>query len=149
MRVQQGQTQDLRAVKAAGRLMLFGFALTVVVRGPYWLWTWYLVGPVLGAVNMVFSSTVLFFADLMLTALFGLATPVVGVGMIVSPARFRRIGHALGWVLAIDTAPYLAVLLWVAALQLGWGADLLGPATAGNLTLAGIAVMIVRRTREL
>jgi len=129
--------------------MLLGFALTVVVRGTYWLWTWLLIGPVFGPVNVVPTkpSTVLFYAELLFTGLFALATPVVCVGLIARPARLRRIGHALGWAFAIDTAVYLIVFLWIAVFELGWGADLLAPATVGNLVLAGIAVTIVRWTR--
>jgi hypothetical protein len=129
--------------------MLFGFALTVVVRGVYWRWTWWFIGPVLGAVNLVPTepSIVLFVAELLLTGLLGLATPVIGVGMVVRPGRFRQIGHALGWIFAIDTAAYLIVFLCLAGFELGWGADLLVPATAGNLGLAGIAVTVARWTQ--
>jgi len=130
--------------------MLFGFALTVLVRGWYWLVTGYFIGPVLGSTNFFPSrpSMVLYLAERLLTGLFVVATLVVCLGMMARPAWFRQVGHVFAWVLTVDTAIYLITFLWVAVFELDWGAGLLVPATAGNLILAGIAVTLIRWTRS-
>jgi hypothetical protein len=144
-----GDLQSLGRSRRAGHLLLLGFLVAVVVRGGYWLLTLFLVGPMFGPVGAFFSpNAALLVAEIVLTGAFGIATPVVGVGMLIAPARFRPLGHVLSWIFTVDTTAYLASVVVTAPFLIDWRSHLvsLGVVAAGNLCLLVLAVATVRQT---
>jgi hypothetical protein len=139
---------------AATAGMLFaGTAAAVLLRGLTWAFSSLTIGPLLGAAGALLGAVGSSKPVLLLQAVLTVAAVVVAVvcaaGLRADPERFRRPVQVLSYVFIADVVVYLAPIVVLVAVVPGLSGSawlLLAVATVGNVALAGLALVISRRT---
>jgi hypothetical protein len=138
---------------ATARMLFAGTAAAVVLRGLTWAFSSLAIGPLLGAVGALLgavgSSKPVLFVQAVLTVAAVVVAVVCAAGLRDDPQRFRRPVRLLSYVFIADVVLYLAPIVVLVAINPGLSGSawlLFAVATVGNLALAWLALLIVRRT---
>ena len=137
--------------------MLYAGAIVgVLLRGTTWVLSGLTVGPLLGVIDTLAGEfgdrRETLFAQAMVTVLAVLAAILGGLGLQTEPGRYRLPVRLLCGLFILDALVYLAPLVFGASMAFielttaQWA--LFGTAIVGNLGLAGLALLIIIRTRR-
>jgi hypothetical protein len=153
--MEAGQRDGTEAGTAA---MLYAGAVTgVLLRGTTWVLSAFMIGPLLGPIDMLAGALgdrrEVLFLQAAVTVAAVVAAILGGLGLQTDPARYRLPVRLLCVLFILDALAYLTPLVIVAGLgfievtQSGWA--LFGVAVVGNLGLAGLSILVLARTRRV
>lgn len=138
-------------------MLYAGAVIGVLLRGTTWVLSAFMIGPLLGAIDLFAGALTdrreALFLQATVTVAAVIAAVLCGLGLQTDPARYRLPVRLLCALFILDALVYLAPLVLIAALDYievtrsGWA--LFGVTVVGNLGLAGLSILVMARTRRV